>query len=196
MAERGRFIVLYGVNNIGKSTQLAMLVSALAAQGRRVERRKSPNYELPSGKVINAILREGRKASAHELQQWQAINMHQEQRLIEETVAAGTDLISEDYWGTTIAWGRGHGIPREDLAAMVDGLRPPDVAILMHGKRFSDSKEAGHIHEENDDLTEQVQQFHLELADEFGWQKIDANRPKEEVHADVLAAVTGSKVEA
>ncbi len=53
MAERGRFIVLYGVNNIGKSTQLALLVSALAAEGRTVERRKSPNYELPSGKVIN-----------------------------------------------------------------------------------------------------------------------------------------------
>ncbi len=79
---------------------------------------------------------------------------------------------------------------------MVDGLRPPDVAILMHGKRFSDSKEAGHIHEENDGLTERVQRLHLELAEEFGWHTVDANRPKEAVHADVLAAVTRSRVEA
>lgn len=186
----GRLIVLYGVNNIGKSTQVDLLVEALQQEGQAVERRKSPNYERPSGQIINAILREGREASAQELQEWQAINMHQDQPSMKEAVEAGMIVVSEDYWGTTIAWGLGHGLLREDLDAMVGGLRTPDVAILMHGQRFTDAKESGHKHEENDDLTERVQQIHLELADEFGWHMVDANRSKEAVHQYIMEIVT------
>lgn len=188
----GQFIALYGVNNIGKSTQISLLVSALAAEGRPVEQRKSPNYELPSGKIINAILREGRQAAAQELQQWQAINMLHDQVSLREALDGGTTVVSEDYWGTTLAWGLGHGLERADLDAMVAGLRTPDVAILMHGQRFTGAKEAGHMHEQNDDLTERVQRFHLELAEEFGWRKVDANRPKETVHQEIMEIVNAA----
>jgi dTMP kinase len=188
----GRFIALYGVNNIGKSTQISLLVSALASEGYTVEQRKSPNYELPSGKIINAILREGRAASASELQQWQALNMNQDQPSLREALAEGKLVVTEDYWGTTIAWGLGHGLARADLNAMVDGLPEPDIAILMHGRRFSQAKEAGHAHEENDDLTERVQRFHLELADEFGWRKVDANRPKKIVHQEIMEIINAA----
>lgn len=188
----GRLIVLYGVNNLGKSTQVSLLTTALAAEGQAVERRKSPNYELPSGQVINSILRDGREHHGQELQLWNALNFHQDEPTITGTLESGADLVSEDYWGTTIAWGLGHGVPREDLDAMIAGLRTPDVAILLHGRRFTDAKEAGHMHEEDDELTERVQRLHLELADEFGWHKVNANQPQEVVHAQIMEVINAA----
>lgn len=186
---RGKFIVLYGVNNLGKSTQLTLLQTALAAQGQTVVRRKSPNYDLPSGRVINAILREGRQAHNIELQQWQAINMHQEQVAIAEALEADATVLSEDYWGTTIAWGLGGGLARTDLDAMVDGLRTPHVSILLHGERFLDSTESGHRHETNTELTDLVQAHHRTLADEFGWHKVNANQDVQDVHRKIMKLV-------
>ena len=190
----GQLIVLYGVNNLGKSTQVDLLVDALSEAGVDVVRRKSPNYESLSGKQINAILREGKEASSEELQLWQAVNMHQDQRFISENIENGRVVISEDYWGTTLAWGLGCGVSREELDAMTDGLRPPDITVLLHGERFLDSTEKGHRHEENDDLTDRVQQHHLELAEEFGWNKVSANQAIDDVHKEIMAIVQGNLV--
>jgi dTMP kinase len=186
----GRLIVLYGVNNLGKSTQLELLEQALRDQGVSVMRRKSPNYDRPSGRVINAILREGHSSTPTELQLWQVLNIHQEIPGIKEQLAQGRTVVSEDFWGTALAWGQGAGIPREEIDAMVEGLLEPDVAILLHGKRFTDSTEAGHLHETNDDLTDRVQQYHRELADEYGWHQVAANQPVEDVHAAIMRIVS------
>lgn len=55
---RGHFIALYGINNIGKSTQTNLLVQKMLASGIRVEYVKYPIYDLdPTGKKLNEILR-------------------------------------------------------------------------------------------------------------------------------------------
>lgn len=54
----GKLIALYGINNIGKSTQTNLLVQHLLSSGRRVEYVKYPIYDLdPTGKMLNEILR-------------------------------------------------------------------------------------------------------------------------------------------
>lgn len=58
----GRFIALYGINNIGKSTQVKLLFQRLFASGVRVEIVKYPIYDLnPTGNKLNEILRGKRK---------------------------------------------------------------------------------------------------------------------------------------
>lgn len=55
---RGAFIALYGINNIGKSTQTKLLLQRLLAAGVRVEYIKFPIYSLdPTGTKLNEILR-------------------------------------------------------------------------------------------------------------------------------------------
>lgn len=188
-AAPGRLIVLYGVNNLGKTTQLELLEKALTEAGQEVSYRKYPNYDSETGALINQILREGREASRLELQTLMAVNLFQDQGWLESELASGKTVIVEDYWGTTLAWSLSD-LPEDWVRAMVRGLRDPDVAVLLHGERFSESKEAGHIHESNDDLTERVQQLHLKLAEEFGWVKVDANRSIDAVHADIMEAVS------
>ena len=54
----GKFIAIYGINNIGKSTQTSLLVQRLVSIGVRVEYFKYPLYNLdPTGKMLNEILR-------------------------------------------------------------------------------------------------------------------------------------------
>ena len=65
--QEGVFIVIYGINNIGKSTQVEMLVDALRGLNLPVERIKYPIYDLtPTGPKINEILRSGKKQEISE----------------------------------------------------------------------------------------------------------------------------------
>ena len=60
----GKFIAIYGINNIGKSTQTSLLVQKLVNAGIRVEYIKYPIYDLdPTGKMLNEILRGKQKRS-------------------------------------------------------------------------------------------------------------------------------------
>ncbi|MCF7836645.1 hypothetical protein K9N08_03390 [Candidatus Gracilibacteria bacterium] len=60
----GKFIAIYGINNIGKSTQTSLLVQKLINTGVRVEYFKYPIYDLdPTGKMLNEILRGKQKQS-------------------------------------------------------------------------------------------------------------------------------------
>ena len=61
---KGAFIAVYGINNIGKSTQTNLLVQRLLTERVRVEYRKYPLYDLnPTGTTLNEILR-GKKQHA------------------------------------------------------------------------------------------------------------------------------------
>jgi thymidylate kinase len=61
---QGKFIAIYGINNIGKSTQTSLLVQKLVNAGVPVEYIKYPIYDLdPTGKMLNEILRGKQKHS-------------------------------------------------------------------------------------------------------------------------------------
>ena len=52
----GKFIVIYGVNNLGKTTQANMLVQKLKASGLKAEYLKYPIYDLLGIKKSQKIL--------------------------------------------------------------------------------------------------------------------------------------------
>ena len=64
----GKFIAIYGINNIGKSTQTSLLVQKLMNAGIQVEYIKYPIYDLdPTGKMLNEILRGKQKHSVQSM---------------------------------------------------------------------------------------------------------------------------------
>ena len=64
----GKFIAVYGINNIGKSTQTSLLVQKLVRAGIPVEYVKYPIYNLdPTGKMLNEILRGKEKHSVQSI---------------------------------------------------------------------------------------------------------------------------------
>ena len=64
MPERGKFVAIYGSNNVGKTEQVPRLVDNLRNRGIDVVSVKYPIYDLaPTGPIINEIVRHGRKSS-------------------------------------------------------------------------------------------------------------------------------------
>lgn len=190
--KRGKFIVLYGINNIGKSTQVRMLVEALRIRGIKAESAKYPIYDhAPTGPRLNTILREGAEAgiSEIELQTLYSQNRRDFEPQLENMLERAIWVVAEDYTGTGIAWGWTKGAPLEDLEKINEGLLKEDMAILLDGERFLHAKEQNHLHERQDALTSFCRQKHLELAERYGWKVVNVNKDATMVHKEILDIV-------
>jgi thymidylate kinase len=187
--ERGKLIVFYGTNNLGKSTQAKILIDNLESKKIKAEYLKYPLYNLfPSGKIINEYLREGNpnKLSAREAQIIYTLNRTQHQKELIEKLENGINIVAEDYTGTGIAWGIGAGIDQSFLEKINDHLIKEDLAILFDGERFKESIESNHKHEEDDSFSKKVRDIHLLLGKKYGWEKIDANLSIKEISEIIL----------
>lgn len=187
-----KFIVLYGINNLGKTTQAKELVDRLKSEGEPAWYLKYAVYNLvPSGPALNAYLRGGNPhgLSPREFQLIQALNRTQHQGVLSEMLSIG-HVVCEDYVGTSIAWGAGAGVDIEFLVKINSHLREPDVALLFEGQRFPSGIESSHCHESDPELTEKVRKIHLSLAGKFGWVVINANNSPEVVHEEIWNIVS------
>jgi dTMP kinase len=190
--KEGLFIVIYGVNNLGKSTQAAKLVEAMEKSGLQAEYLKYPIYDLtPTGPKINEILRSGQNQSIseEEFQEIYAKNRTDFQPQLCKKLHEGINVVAEDYAGTGIAWGLSKGAGLEKLLEMNRGLVKPDIEILLDGERFLIAKEKNHQHESNDELADDCRRRHLELAARFGWEVVNANQEAADVHQEILAII-------
>ncbi len=182
---QGKLIVLYGINNLGKSTQAKKLVDRLNAEGHSSIYIKYPVYDLaPSGPQINAYLREGNphNFSPREAQLLYILNRTQYQKIVEDHLTSGKHVIAEDYTGTGIAWGVGAGVDEALLKETNSHLLKEDVAFYFVGNRFTEATEKNHKHETNDELMATVEKTHDSLAKEGKWETINANETIEAIH--------------
>lgn len=184
----GKLIVLYGINNLGKTTQARLLVERLQREGNQAEYLKYGIYNLqPSGPLLDDYLRHGNplNLTPREFQIIHVLNRTQYQPVLESKLASGIHIVAEDYIGTGIAWGMGAGVDENFLKQMNVHLIHEDLTFLFQGQRFSDGIEAAHKHEQDNELTEKVRLAHEKLADEFGWIRINANRSIEEISQEI-----------
>ena len=191
-------IAIYGINNLGKTTQAAKLVDALTIEvpGFGVTTAitiKFPVYKLePTGSILSGYLRE---SNPHDLTPREAQLIYTQNRLafmpqLEVLRREHNFIVLEDYTGTGIAWGAAAGVDVEFLIRMNEGLFVEDLAVLLDGEIFNSGKESGHKHEGDDDLTTRCRKIHLELAERFGWHVVNANQTKQAVHDDILRVVS------
>ena len=185
----GKFIVFYGINNLGKTTQAKLLVEKLQQNGLQAEYLKYPIYDLaPSGPILNKYLRGGNphELSAREAQIIYTLNRTQFEPILKDKLKNGINIISEDYVGTGLAWGIGANVEEKFLKFINSHLLPEDIAFLFDGERFIDSTEKNHKHETDGELLKKVREAHLRLGKELNWRKINANLSIEEIHRQIL----------
>lgn len=182
---RGKFIVLYGINNLGKSTQAKLLVERLEKEGHKAEYIKYPIYNLePSGTLVNDYLRSGNpfNLSAREIQIIYVLNRQQFEPTVQEKLNQGITIIAEDYIAGGIAWGIGTGVEETFMKKINEHLLKEDMSFLFDGERFVQSTEESHKHETNNVLLDNVRNVYTRLAREYGWTVVDANKSIDEIH--------------
>jgi thymidylate kinase len=189
--EKGKFIAVYGINGIGKTTQVELLVEYLKSKGKNASRLKYPVYDLePEGPFIYKYLRdpEFRKANeltTDELQFKYAENRKRYQDKLWERLKNGEWIVAEDYTGTGIAWGLTWGGNLEYLESINQDLYQPNLSVLMHGQRFLTAVEKDHRNEMEAERIQVCKNFHLLLAQKNKWKIVNANQSKETVSAEI-----------
>lgn len=189
----GKFICLYGINNLGKSTQANILVAKLRERGLKAEYLKYPIYDLePTGPLLYKILRDPQVQLANPIakQLIYVANRFHFQDELKTKLQENDVVVAEDYIGTGVAWGVVEGVEEEYLEKINAPLVKPDLEILMDGERFTEAVEKGHIHEGNDDLTEKCRKVHLALAQKYGWETVNANASIDVVQSNIMSKVS------
>ena len=192
---KGKFIAIYGVNGIGKTTQVEILVKYLQSQGLNASRLKYPVYDLfPEGPFIYQYLRDPEFRAKNELstdalQQKYADNRMRYEPELKKRLESGEWIVAEDYIGTGIAWGMTWGGDLEYLEDINKNLMLADFSSLMHGERFNTAIEKYHRNEMENERIKICKNFHLLLAEKYKWKIINANQSVEEVKRDVVKII-------
>ncbi len=192
---KGKFICIYGINNIGKSTQSQILVNRLKENGFQAEYVKYPVYDVkPSGDFINRVLRSHspQKITESELQLWFVLNRYQFEPRLREMLARGVYVVAEDYVGTGIAWGVAKGLQKSWLEQMNEQLLVPDFSLFLTGKPQKDAREKRHIHEQNSLLMKKTQSVLKMLAKKYDWKTIRICEKIEDTGGKIWMAVKGT----
>lgn len=192
MQKSWKLIVLYGINNLWKSTQAHLLIDRLRNQGYQAEYLKYAIYDLaPSGPLLNDYLRNGNphQLSPREFQLLQVLNRTQYQPTLQEKLKSWTWIIAEDYVGTGIARGLGAGLDYDFLLQINQHLIASDLDLFFDGERFQSWIEKNHTHEQNDALMQIVRSHHQKLAQDFARTPINANLSIEQIQSQLQTII-------
>ncbi len=182
---RGKLIVIYGVNNLGKSTQAKLLVRAIKKAGKKAEYVKYPIYKSkPAGKLINEYLRKGNpyKFTPREFQLIHFIDRIKYEPILINKLKNGINIVAEDYFGTAMAWGLAAGVGLDILEYLNRFILKENMAFLLDGERFREAEEKNHEHESNEKLLMLAQKAHLKIGKKYKWYKIDTRLPLKKKH--------------
>jgi thymidylate kinase len=188
------FIALYGINNIGKSTQVQQLEVKLKKAGKSVYVLKYPIYDLePTGPQINDFLRNPNadSISGESFQMLYIQNRLDFEPQLLKLLEGHDVVLAEDYIGTGMAWGMTQGVPYKWLQAknMQFAQKMPDLEILMDGERFLAGKEEQHRNEADDEAMETTRRNFQWLAERYKWPVVNAKQEIDQVTQDLWELV-------
>ena len=192
----GLFVTFEGVDRAGKTTQARMLCDAL---GERAVAVREPGG-TPVGERVRALLKDpasevGPRAEAL---LFAAARAELVEGVIRPALEAGRVVVSDRYLDSSLAYqGDARGLGVEEVARVnrfATGGLEPDVTFLLEldlEQAAARGGEDDRFESEGRSLQEQVRDSYERLAAAAPerWVRVDAGRPPEEVHADVLDAV-------
>jgi len=193
--KKGKLIAIYGINGIGKTTQVEMLVAYLKKKKINSSRLKYPIYDLePEGPFIYKYLRNREfrfknELSTHKLQKKYAENRIRYEPILRKRLKEGEWIIAEDYTGTGIGWGLTWGAELDYVEDINEDLLKPDLEILMNGSRFLSAIEKDHRNEMDSERLTICKNFFYLLADRYDWKIVNAKQKIEKVHSDILKII-------
>ena len=188
---RGLLIAFEGLDQSGKQTQAELLRDRLVARGRFVRLLSFPAYDTPIGEEIGRALRGERDYGPDVMQLLYIANRYEWKPEIERELQRGTILVCDRYLASSIVYGESFGLDAAWLRDAQKFLPQPhltfllDIAPDISARRKTSDRDK---YERDLDLLGRVRESYLRQVSE-SWVRLDANRDREEVAADVFRAV-------
>ncbi len=203
----GLFISFEGIDGAGKSTHIAELAEALRAAGRTVVLTREPGGTPLSEQLRALVLNEPMDPLTEALLMFAARREHL-LRVIEPALGRGDTVLCDRFTDATFAYqggGRGFdaGVLRtletwvQAVPALSTGLRQPDLTFWFDlapeeaARRLAGARAPDKFEAEPVEFFRRVASGYAARrdAEPRRFARIDADRPREEVWADVRAAV-------
>jgi dTMP kinase len=188
----GHLIAFEGLDQSGKQTQAERLLAAFRSAGHGAEFLTFPEYTTAIGSEIGRALQGERDYQPDTLQLLYIANRFEFRPRIQSWLAAGTMVICDRYLASSIAYGEAQGVdatwlaetqrflPRPSLTIFLD--MPPAVSLMR--------KKADRDKFERDlPLLGRVRESYQRQAQQPHWIRLEAERDKDAVSADVISAV-------
>lgn len=188
----GLLISFEGLDQSGKQTQAETLRDHVTLLGRDCRLLAFPDYGTAIGGEISKALHGEREYAADVMQLLYVANRYEMRPAIEAWLASGVVLLCDRYVASSIAYGEAQGLDAAWLAEIQRFLPQPDVTILLDiaPETAVRRKSTGRDRYERDlALLSRVRESYRRQAAAPSWRRLDGERPKAAVSADVLAAV-------
>ncbi len=199
MSAPGQFITLEGIEGIGKSTNLEFIAECCREAGQAVVTTREPGGTPSAEAIRDFILASSRTdlSDLAELLLMFAARAEHLDGLIRPALAAGKTVICDRFTDASFAYqGGGRGLPEASIATLrdlVQGDLRPNLTILLDAplevsaRRMADRDVQDRFEQEKLAFFGRVRQAYLEIAanEPDRVRVIDANRPLDQVQADI-----------
>jgi dTMP kinase len=188
----GLLIAFEGLDQSGKQTQAERLKAEVEARGRTAVLLDFPAYETRIGKEIQDALHGAREYGPDVMQLLYVANRYEKKPQMEKMLADGTIIICDRYLASSVAYGEAHRLDAGWLREIQRYLPPPDLTILLDiapetaaGRKTTNRDK----YERDLALLSRVRESYRRQAQAADWLRLDGERAKDLVAADVLTAV-------
>jgi dTMP kinase len=192
----GILIVFEGLDQSGKQTQAELLRDRLKADGRKARLLSFPDYGTSIGEEIARALQGEREYGPDVMQLLYIANRYERKPELQRWLDGGLVLVCDRYTASSIAYGEAQGLDPAWLADMQKFLPSPALTIMLDispetavGRKSVDRDR----YERDLAMQKRVRESYRRLAGEQNWLRLDGERPKDAIAADVLSAV-GSRL--
>ena len=188
----GYLIAFEGLDQSGKQTQAESLRDYVTAEGRPCEMLSFPDYDTPVGTEISHALHGDRHYAPDVMQLLYVTNRYEKRAQIESWLASGTVILCDRYLASSVAYGEAQGLDPGWLTDIQRFLPAPALTLLLDiaPETAVQRKASGRDRYERDlDMLGRVRASYHRQAEQTGWIRIDGQRPKAQVGADVIRAV-------
>jgi dTMP kinase len=197
------FITFEGIDGVGKSTQVELLIAHLEANGKTVCRTHEPGGTELGTEIRHLLLhRKGEVAPRAEALLYAADRAHHVATKIRPALERGEVVVSDRYMDSSIAYqgsGRHLGFDQiRDLSMFAaDGLLP-DLTVLLDleaskasARRSKTGEEPDRLEREKIEFFENVRQAFLDLAnaEPNRWLVINADQAVEDMQSQIRTRV-------
>ena len=200
---QGKFIVFDGGEGCGKSTQTQLLKQALESQGRRVLLVRDPG-STRIGEMIRAILLNPDHTEMGmrcEMLLYMAARAQMMAETILPALKQGMVVISDRFVSSTLSYQLGgDGLTADEIrttAQIAINGRWPDLIIILD---MPADRSIARVKRAKDRIEQRPQEYHDQVRLNYiaqaaampdRYRLINADRPPEQVHADVMLAIQG-----
>ena len=185
-------IAFEGLDQSGKETQAAMLREHLKEGGHKARVMAFPDYATSIGEEIARALQGERDYGPEVMQLLFVANRFERRPDVERWIKSEVHVLCDRYLASSVAYGEAQGLDPDWLHDIQRHLPQPHLTLLIDiaPETALSRKAADRDRYERDlPLLGRVRESYIRQSLQPGWVRVDGDRPKHVVAADVINLV-------